>query len=329
MFQTCAFAMSLFFGPLFATRGAEQDQYAMAVSAVADAMVEINTDPEQGSAKLRAALEHLWDFAPLLAEDPAALEQRTLAEFALARAELARGDRYAAAATIDASLEALGGRPIDIERLGPNLGALVEERAQALAARGVARLRIECSVACRVLVDERNAGDVDVPGSARELAVPLGRHRIWVEGLTESEHEPLRTTVALDSADAMVTLTYPEGVAPPPSLGRIKGKNGLELPSAHKRVAPRWAEVALLASGGAAVIAGAVLWAIDSRCPRGADPNDVVACPELYDTRVAGITLVAAGAATALTGGVMLVVDETRLGNQRGREVALVWTTRF
>ena len=52
-----------------------------------------------------------------------------------------------------------------------------------------------------------------------------------------------------------------------------------------------------------------MLWAIDSRCPRGADPNDVVACPELYDTRVAGITLVAAGAASAVAGGVMLVVE--------------------
>jgi hypothetical protein len=320
--QTSAFALSLFFGT------PQSDEYAMAVTAVADAMVEINTDPEQGSAKLRAALERLWDFAPMLAEDPAALEQRTLAEFALARAELARGDRYAAAATIDASLEALGDRPIDLERLGPNLGALVEERAQALRARGAARLRIECSVACRVLVDERNAGDVDVPGSAREITVPLGRHRVWVEDLVESEHEPLRTTVALDSADALVTVRYPEGETPPPSLPAVESE-AFELAGPTKRVAPRWVEVATVATGAAAVVAGAVLWAIDSRCPRGADPNDVAACPELYDTRVAGISLVAAGAAAAVTGGVILVVDETRVGNQRSTELGLVWTARF
>lgn len=324
--ETCILAMSLLWGPPNA--GPEPDEYARAVATVADAMLEINTDPEQGSAKLRAALERLWEFAPLLAEDPAALEQRTLAEFALARAELARGDRYAAAATIDASLEALGGRPVDTERLGPSLGALVQERAQALQARGVGRLRVECSVACRVLVDERNAGDVDVAGSARELTVPLGQHRVWVEAIAEPELPPLRTTVALDSADARVTVAYPEVEPPPPSITPT-GADEFELPAPRTRVAPRFVEVAALATGSAALVAGAVLWAIDSRCPRGADPNDIVACPELYDTRTAGITLVSAGVAAALTGGVMLVVDETRVGNRRGRELGLVWTARF
>jgi hypothetical protein len=328
MIETWILAMALLLGP--PDVGPRGDEYAMAVTAVADAMIEINTDPEHGSAKLRVALERLREFAPLLAEDPAALEQRTLAEFALARAELARGDRYAAAATIDASLEALAGRPLDTERLGPTLGALVEERAQALHARGVARLRVECSVACRVLVDERNAGDVDVPGSARELTVPLGQHRVWVAAIADSDAQPLRTTVALDSADARVTLVYPEPLPPPPSRSAMPTNAGkFELGAPRTRVAPRFVEVATLATGTAALVAGAVLWAIDSRCPRNADPNDIVACPELYDTRTAGIAMVSAGAAAALTGGVMLVVDETRIGNQRGRELGLVWTARF
>jgi hypothetical protein len=72
-----------------------------------------------------------------------------------------------------------------------------------------------------------------------------------------------------------------------------------------------------------------VLWAIDSRCPRGADPSDLAACPELYDTRAGGIALVSAGFAASLTGGVMLIVDETRIGDRRGTELGLVWTTRF
>jgi hypothetical protein len=332
MMETWLLAMSLLWGPPVA--GPPPDEYAKAVAAVSDAMVEINTDPEHGSATLRLALERLWEFAPLLAQDPTALEQRTLAELALARAELARGDRYAAAATIDASLEALGGRPLDTERLGPSLGALVEERAQALRARGVARLRVECSVACRVLVDERNAGDVDAAGSARELTVPLGQHRVWVEAIAEPGVPPLRTTVALDSADARVTLVYPEALPPAPSItsghaDHSSDADKFELPGPRTRMAPRFVEVAALATGTAALVAGAVLWAIDSKCPRGADPNDVVACPELYDTRTAGIALVSAGAVAALTGGVMLVVDETRVGSQRGRELGLVWTARF
>jgi hypothetical protein len=326
LIETWIFAMSLLLDPPDA--GSANDEYANAVAAVADAMVEINTDPEAGSTKLRLALERLWEFAPLLAEDPAAHELRTFAELALARAELARGDRYAASATIDASLEALGGRPLDIESLGPSLGALVEERTQALQARGVARLRVECSVACRVLVDERNAGDVDTPGSARELSVPLGQHRVWVEAIAESEHEPLRTTIALDSADARVSLAFPKVEPPVPSILESEPRK-LELLGPRNRVAPRWVEVAALASGGAALVAGAVLWAMDSHCPRGADPNDVVACPELYDTRAAGIALVGAGVAAALTGGVMLTVDETRVGSRRGHELGLVWTARF
>jgi hypothetical protein len=155
---------------------------------------------------------------------------------------------------------------------------------------------------------------------------------VWVEAIAEPDLPPLRTTVALDSAEARVTLAYPEAQPPPaPSLspGDSNDMDEFELPAPRTRTAPRFVEVAALASGSAALVAGAVLWAIDSHCPRGADPNDIVACPELYDTRTAGITLVSAGIAAALTGGVMLVVDETRVGSRRGRELALVWTARF
>jgi hypothetical protein len=308
------------------------DEYRDAVAAVEAGMLEINTDPEHGSATLRAALERLHSYAPQLAEDPQALELRTMAELALARAELSKGDRYAASATIDATLEALGGRPLDLERLGPSLAALVRERAAAIEARGSARLRVECSVACRVLVDERNAGDVAEPGSARELALTLGKHRVWVETLAPSPAaEPLRTTVALDSAEQLVTLSFPPAdttEAPAPTL--VHERTPAFVPAlARGRIAPRWAEITPLVVGSAAMIAGAVLWAIDSKCPRGADPTDIAACPELYDTRTAGIALVSAGFAAGLTGGVLLTVDETRVGDRRSRELGLAWTTRF
>jgi hypothetical protein len=334
--STLFVAAMLTFGPAITnvSISSQADEYGATVANLEAAMIEVNTHPEQGIAKLRAALEQLREFAPLLAEDPEALELRTLAELTLARAELARGDRYAASATVDATLETLGGRPLPIERLGPSLGALVEERTRAIEARGTARLRVECSSPCRVLVDERNVGDVVEAGSARELALPLGKHRIWVEDLEPDEDEPLRTTLALDSADALTTLRYPEAEAEPPApgLGKARSRTDegeLELPGPRRRVAPRWVEVTTLAAGTAAIAAGAVLWALDSRCPRGADPNDIVACPELYDTRNAGIALVSAGFAAGLTGGVMLIVDETRVGDRRGRELGLVWTARF
>ncbi|KIG15265.1 hypothetical protein DB30_05809 [Enhygromyxa salina] len=315
------------------------DSYPGAVSAVETALVQINTDPERGIDTLRAALVHLREFTPQLAGDPKTLELRLLAELALARAQLASGDRYAAAATIDAALEALADAPLPSDRLGPGLGALVAERQRALEARGFARLRVECPTKCRVLINERNAGDVDTPGSARELALPLGTHRVWVESLAEdatADADPLRTTVSLDAADTVVTVTYSGSAetadSPVPTRGQANtGERPLELGPQRQRhrTAPRWAEVTTLVAGGAALVAGAVLLAIDSRCPRGADPNDLAACPELYDTRTGGIALVSAGFAASLTGGVMLIVDETRMGDRRGTELGLVWTTRF
>lgn len=308
--------------------------YEQSLSAVEDALLELNTRPEQGTAPLEAALIELRDHAPELANDPRALELRTMAELAIARAQLSAGDRFAAAATIDATLEALGEVPLELERLGPNLGQLVEERAHLLAARGHGRLRVECERPCRVLVDERNLGDIQSPGGARELSLPLGTHRVWIEALSTDE-AALRSQLELDSADELVLLRFPSGDAeldsplPAPRLAaRELDRNLLEL-GPTRRLAPRWAEISTLSAGVLALAAGAALWAIDSSCPGGADINDPVACPQLYDTRNAGIALVSAGFAASLTGGVMLVVDETRLGQRRGQELGLVWTTQF
>jgi hypothetical protein len=323
------------------------DSYGAAIATVETALLQINTDPEHGLDVLDAALIGLREFTPQLAGDPRALELRSLAELALARAQLAQGDRYAASATIDATLEALGDAPLPSERLGPGLGALVAERQRVLEARGVARLRVECHNPCRVLVDERNVGDVEQPGFARELALPLGAHRVWIESLDADQApdtDPMRTTVSLDSADSVVVLRYPASTdtlqapdtlrAPdtlqaPELAPASAAPDHLELGPPLRRVAPRWAELTTMVAGGAALAAGAVLWAIDSTCPRGADPNDIAACPELYDTRGAGIALVSAGVAATLTGGVMLIVDETRIGDRRGTELGLAWTTRF
>lgn len=306
---------------------AQADAYAKAVAAVEQGMVEINTDPSQGIAALRAALAELHDFAPQLANDPAALELRTMAELALARALLASGDSEAAAASVDAALEGLAGAALPVEHLGPSLGALVEQRERALAARGQARLRVACSVDCRVYVDERTS----TANASDGASLPVGQHRVWIES---DEAEPLRTTLTLGDPAAALTLAYPEpsGVeAPAPTL--VGDDPRVDHPrrsrNSESRSAPRWVEITTLLLGSAAAAAGGVLWAIDSKCPGGADPNDVAACPNLYDTRTAGIALVSAGAAVALTGGVMLTVDESRVGDRRGRELALVWTTKF
>jgi hypothetical protein len=299
---------------------AQGDEYSLAIAAVERGVLAINTDPTGGIDALRAALAELHNHAPRLAGEPAALELRTMAELALARALLANGERAAATAVVDAALEGLIGETVNLDQLGPSLAALVEERQQAIAARGYARLRVACAVPCRVYVDERSSA-ADQPGGASLL---LGPHRVWIEG---EDAEPLRTTLTLGDPDAVLTLAYPEPVAPAPTL--LDAKQADRLPPPVKRAAPRWAEVSTLVIGSAAAVAGAVLFALDSKCPHGVDSNDPDACPQLYDTRTAGIALLSAGGATALLGGVLLVVDEVRLGNQRGHELALTWTTRF
>lgn len=311
---------------LFLAPADESSNYPHAVATVERAMLAINTDPTGGIEALREALADLHDHAPQLAEDPRALELRTLAKLALARGLLAGGDRQAAAAAVDDALASLGDAGLPVDRLGPSLGALVEERQQVFAARGQARLRVACSVPCRVYVDERSSSAAEPDGAQ----LPVGEHRVWIEG---DQAEPLRTTLTLADPGASLTIAYPEpaAVVPAPELietdSRRRPRDRLAQPS--KRVAPRWAEVGTLVIGGAAAVAGAVLWAIDSQCPGRIDPSDAAECPKLYDTRTAGIALVSAGGATALLGGVLLVVDEVRLGDRRGRELALTWTTRF
>lgn len=324
--HTCSLALFLFLEYANMSTAAQADAYAKAVAAVEQGMVEINTDPTQGIAALRAALAELHDFAPQLAHDPAALELRTMAELALARALLASGDADAAAASVDSALESLAGAALPVDHLGPSLGALVDQRERALAARGQARLKVACSVPCRVYVDER----LSPANEAEGASLPVGQHRVWIES---DEAEPLRTTLTLSDPQAALTLAYPElDTLEPPAPGLVGDDPQVEgslRSSDSKRAAPRWVEITTLVLGTAAAAAGGVLWALDSSCPGGADPNDVAACPQLYDTRTAGIALVSAGAAVALTGGVMLTVDESRLGDRRGRELALVWTTRF
>ena len=323
---TLSIALLLGSAPAIADSNTETKEYAEAVIAVERGLLEINTDPARGIESLRAALAELHEHAPQLAADAAALELRTMAELALARALLASGDPTAAAAAVDAALEGLGGAPLPVDQLGPSLGALVEERQQALLDRGHARLRIACAVPCRVYVDER----VSTANEPNGAAVPLGPHRVWIES---EEASLLRTTLTLGDPDATVTLAYPEvpAVAPAPQVIETKHdrRQRRALARSGPRVAPRWLEVSTLVLGSAAAVAGAVLWALDDKCPGGADPNDLDACPQMYDTRVAGIALVSAGAGSALLGGVLLGIDAARLGDRRGRELAITWTARF
>jgi hypothetical protein len=290
--------------------GHDDAAYARALQALDDAMLVANTDPEQGIALLNRALSALHQFAPLLARDDEARMRRSLAHLALARAKLARGDEQGAAESVDSTLRELGELELPIDQLGPTLGQLLEDRRAALAALGEARLRVSCAVDCTVWIDERLA-DPTLMSEGQSLV--LGSHRIWIEDRTAAL-EPLRTSVELRSSDSPLELQYPAPEVPPPGLSSDQANSNVDGPTRNRsnRIAPRWAEVMATSVGVAALAVGATLWAIDDTCPGGADPMDIVACPQLYDTRDAGITTVVLGAATMVTGVVLLTIDEHR-----------------
>ncbi|MCA9684420.1 MAG: hypothetical protein KC457_19655 [Myxococcales bacterium] len=300
---------------------ARESAYADALLALEAATVELNTDPERGGASLRAALETLHDYAPELAADDEGKRLRLLAQLSLARALQSRGEPEAAEQIVDEALQDWGATPWPGDRLGPSLDSLVAERRQRLEASGRAYLRLECEPGCYAYVDENLRLE---PGRRAEL--PLGEHRLWL--VSEADATPQTSVLLLDQAE--LTVTLPEAEVPAPRLSNPpRSFAASRIDGPRRRIAPRGLEIGAVVAGVAAVAIGATLWAIDSRCPGGVDPRDIEACPELYDTRVAGITSASLGAAALLTGAVMLSVDEVRVGDERGRQLSLVWRGSF
>jgi hypothetical protein len=82
---------------------------------------------------------------------------------------------------------------------------------------------------------------------------------------------------------------------------------------------PRWASITGISVGAGAIVAGAVLVAIDGNCPGGGDPMvDLDACPNVYDTEVGGAVLISVGALAMLGMGAILTITEIQ-NKRRGR----------
>ena len=297
--------------PELVTREATGDDYAEAIERVRKAQRISNENPEAGAQRLRDAIALLQAFGPKLARDPEGQEVRSLAQLMLARALLASNEAEGARAVMDEAIRTSRGDPLPTSELGPGLDALYRERRGVLAKLGRGSIAVDCSSRCSVYINER-------PTQRRTDGLVLGRYRVWVES-DDGSQPALQTTVDLSEATPDAALRF----------GATEVSTDVEAPQQVKRIAPRWLEISTLVVGVAAVGVGAALWAIDGRCPGGADPLDTAACPQVYITQAAGITTLALGGAVALTGSVMLAVDEVRVGRQRGRQVGLTWTLRF
>ena len=288
------------------------EDYRRAVADVDEANIAVNRDPEANYPQLAEALEHLAQYEAELGEDVDTRELLVLSMLNLARAQLLAGDAAAAAETMDEVLRATPGQSLPLERFGPTLAEFHDERRAELDRLGTAEIQVECEVSCQLLVDEQPMAEESGP-------LYLGTYRVWIRA-TDGSVPAERHEIELDHAGGVEVVRFPAAGLPPVEKDE---------PAVRQRILPRWAELGVAIFGVGAVVGGGVALAFDGRCTNGGDPSDPVGCPSLFESTGAGLTAIGLGGVLALTGGVMLVVDEVRVGRNRGQQLSLAWTIRF
>jgi hypothetical protein len=297
--------------------------YEGAVAAVDEANIAVNRDPEANLGALEQAIEQLLAFGPQIAADPMGREALDQSLLNLARALLMTGAKDRAAEVMDAVLLTAHDRKLPVKRFGPTLVDFHDQRRKALDEAGTAAILVNCRVSCRVVIDEQTSTSSSGP-------LYLGIHRVWVEA-ADGSSPPERHSIELGKPGVTEVVYYPaesddecEIVAPAVVVETPVAK------PAPKRVLPRWAEIGVMVIGAGAVAAGGVLMGLDGKCPGGGDPMaDAAQCPELYEGTLSGLVAIGVGSALMVTGGVMLTVDEVRLGDQTGRQAMVTWRMRF
>lgn len=292
-------------------------EYQAALARVETAMRMANEDPASGSTQLRDALNLLQGFAPQLAMNPEGQELRTQAQLTLARALLATNDADGARAAMDEAIRTSRGDPLPTKSFGPGLTALHRERQGVLEKQGAGAIEIVCNKPCRVFINER-------PTQHRTDGLVPGNYRLWIEA-TDGSEPGIQRLVEIQSGHAFKLEFGRVAVVDP-----VSNDDPLPAPKPKKpRILPRWADVLLMSAGAVAIGAGATLWAIDHKCPDLSNPRVEPMCPQVYNTKTAGIITIAGGGALFLTGTVLLSIDEARVANQRGTQASLTWTFRF
>lgn len=283
--------------------GDERRRRDDAVRALLEADALATESPETAEPALVAALRAFAELAPLV-DDPEAQQARLFALLSLARTYLVLDRREDASAVIDEALRVARGETLPVEQFGPDLVALRDELRDAGPRTG--RLEVECSVPCRIWVDER-AFDPEAP-RLRE-----GTARVWVEA-SEPGRAVRRESVRID-AGATTTLRY-EVEAPALEPGPAPGSRPSPPPRSSRRLLPRWVSRLGLGLGIGAAAGGGVLIAVDHRCPDLSDPR-TTPCPRILDTDAGGWVLVGLGGAVAITSAVILALDERRARRSR------------
>lgn len=308
----------LFLAFLFAPPGAEETTYAQATADLQAAIDNATMEDRTAAIAALASAIELYSQYPEEAQSTvpeSVLEARVI----LIRLYLTEANTQAAEQAMDDLIRTARDQVPPVRSYGPEVTDLYTQREQALRSAGMATLRVDCEVECDVVVNERR--------TSTEERLLLGTYRIWVRAKDPTASWE-RHTLELTEADSVQTLIYEnpnpiEQPAPPPSPAE----------PVRKRMLPRGAEIAGVVAGVGLVVAGAVLLAFDGRCfvskqfPGRESTADT--CGDIYEMTAGGAALVGVGGGLLIVSGVLLGVDEVRVGREKGHQVMVGFTARF
>ncbi|PRQ10030.1 hypothetical protein [Enhygromyxa salina] len=291
-----------------------------------DAELQMAIDNAMGEDR-QAAIAALESAIELHAQSPDAAslkpsESVLEARVILIRLHLVQGETQAAQAAMDDLIRTARDQAPPVRSYGPEVTELYEARKAALQAAGTATLEFDCEVACERIINERKST------SDREPLL-LGSYRVWVKA-AQPGADWVYHDVELAVPGAVKTIGYadpnPADVAlPPPPPPEEAPK---------RRMLPRGAEIAGLTAGVGLLVAGAVLLSFDQKCSASKQPltpdTTMEACGDsVYETTAAGASLLGVGGGLLVVSGVLLGVDEVRVGRAKGRQVTLGIALRF
>ncbi|WP_052548694.1 hypothetical protein [Enhygromyxa salina] len=320
-----------------------QSELARAVSSVED--VDLPTAIEN----IERAIDRVRQHPEESPTDGSVSEALLDAYVLLIRLQIANADLAAAEATADELIRIDEEQRAPIRAYGPSVVRLHDARRQALAPPS-STLRIECSVACAVVVDGRRL-------LTSSTTTRPGDHVVWIAEARDSQDATawVREDLVL-KADQTHTLVFPEvierdsdspgsppkpsahaGPAPPSPTLLESGERALPLrhpAPPPKRLAPRVAELVALGVGLGTLAAGVSMLAVDGRCASNlkkvtayTNPQE---CESVFGTsQVAGAVLTAAGGVAVLSSTVLVGIDEFRPGRGGQFGVTARVTLRF
>ncbi len=324
----------------FAPPEQPSQSYEQSVAEFDAALAALGTEEvsvAEATAALERALAGLAQHPEQIPNDSETLDRLAQARLGLAWQRLVNDDEPAAIAAMDEAIRSARGRSLPAGKFGPKVLRLYEDRLQALKDSGTAIIAVECgAIPCQIVVDERRSANPTDP-------LYLGSYRVWV-GPRDGDAVWEFYEVKLSIRNEQVDVVYKAGAnaakleAPPePELGfePVGPPVGATDTKPKKaRMLPRWASILGMTVGAGLAVGGGLLL-LDGACLDGSDVEpdaDAPPCDRVWQRNVPaglGYGLLGVGAGVFVVSGVVLTVDEVRVGDRKGKQAMLTWTFQF